>query len=192
MSTGIGTIWGSDLIGVVGSPEEGCVYGGENANREFQELSGCSEDPVPVSLRNGNCGHWLEACLLEEEMTPFTTPGPDRSSRITIASLEDLGYEVQYDQAEAFTRDDLNATCTCDERRRRLAPETLVDTTGQAKDETLQYAREAGMQFLVENALSRSANPDEEDVIYVGDKVVAVVIEEDGQIFDVTVHADSF
>lgn len=51
-------------------------------------------------------------------MTDGVTAGSNPLSRITIASLEDIGYpEVDYSTADAFELDDLHPDCQC---RRRL------------------------------------------------------------------------
>eukprot|EP00122_Pirum_gemmata_P007223 Pgem_evm1s6624 len=48
------------------------------------------------------CGHWDEQILGNEVMTPIIDDN-QVISNITIASLEDLGYIVDYSQAELIT-----------------------------------------------------------------------------------------
>ena len=60
---GIGTVWGN-----VGVPRSGCSstsYTGAAANREYQQLSGCSTSiPIETDGSPGTaCGHFDEACF---------------------------------------------------------------------------------------------------------------------------------
>ena len=50
-------------------------------------------------------------------MTPFIIAGvPNPLSRITIASLDELGYDVDYDQADAYPASLLDPSCSCNRR----------------------------------------------------------------------------
>lgn len=106
---GIGTIWSNKgfLVGcssTVNFPNP--VYTGENAQREFASLiDDITPQPVPVANRGGpgtRCGHWREDIFGNELMTGFLNPGTNPISRLTIAALEDLGYEVNYEAADAY------------------------------------------------------------------------------------------
>ena len=106
---GIGTTWSlsSFLIGcsdVINSPNP--LYTGANAQREFAALiNEQTPQPVPVANRGGpgtRCGHWREDVFGNELMTGFLNVGTNPLSRLTIATLEDLGYEVDYNAADAY------------------------------------------------------------------------------------------
>ena len=62
--------------------------------------------PVPVANTGGPGtaeGHWRENIFDHELMTGYAEDsGPMPLSRLTIAALEDLGYAVDYDQADDF------------------------------------------------------------------------------------------
>ncbi|NEP17536.1 MAG: hypothetical protein F6J97_11625 [Leptolyngbya sp. SIO4C1] len=102
---GIGTIWQSKgLLTGRGSPNP--IFTGMNAMREFAALIGApTPTPVPVANTGGagtRDGHWREAVFGSELMTGFLNPGSNPISRLTIASLEDLGYAVNYNAADPY------------------------------------------------------------------------------------------
>ena len=62
--------------------------------------------PVPVENLYGpgtRDGHWREAVMTNELMTGFITVGASPLSAITIGSLGDMGYNVNYTTAESYT-----------------------------------------------------------------------------------------
>lgn len=116
---GLGTLW--TLNNLQTSAEAGtatppCPYNANTkASAEYQAISGCTNVAVPVEFGGGpgtQCGHWEEDCLLDELMTGFST-GSLPLSRITVASLEDMGYVVNYDAADPYTAADMNPSCVC-------------------------------------------------------------------------------
>lgn len=102
---GIGTIWSQKGL-LVGRGSPNPRYTGMNAMREFAALIG-SNSPTPVVVANtGGAGtrdgHWREGVFGSELMTGFLNPGFNPLSRLTIASLEDLGYAVNYNAADPY------------------------------------------------------------------------------------------
>jgi hypothetical protein len=102
---GIGTIW--QALGLLeGAGTANPVFTGENAMREFADLIGADNPtPVPVANRGGpgtRDGHWREEVLANELMTGFLNPDSNPVSRVTIASVQDMGYEVDFAAAEEF------------------------------------------------------------------------------------------
>lgn len=76
------------------------------AMAEFAALLG-EEDPVPVPVANfGGPGtqdsHWREAVFVTELMSPFISGAGNPLSRMTAASLGDLGYQVDLEGAEPY------------------------------------------------------------------------------------------
>jgi hypothetical protein len=59
--------------------------------------------------------------------TGYLGAGASPLSRITVGTLQYLGYQVDYSKADAFTRSDLNSTCTCYIRRLRQKERSLLD-----------------------------------------------------------------
>lgn len=95
---GIGTYWGSAGADVVGTDAQGFpVYQGPLAIDVWQNEYGCVGTP-PIET-NGGAGtagsHWDEACFNTELMTGYTDVNMPLS-KMTAASLEDLGYTVDY------------------------------------------------------------------------------------------------
>ena len=111
---GIGTLWnsaGRALLTGAGTTNPRFV--GLNAVREWHALGGNNGVPVENCLdasgnRIAGCGagtedgHWREAVFGNELMTGYLNPGSDPLSRMTIGSLQDLGYAVDYSQADAY------------------------------------------------------------------------------------------
>ena len=89
-------------------------FAGEAAVEAFDELlDGTTYDgkTVPVENDTGKYGpggldaHWREAVFGTELLTPTisSTSASHPLSKVTIAALEDLGYRVDYTQAESYT-----------------------------------------------------------------------------------------
>jgi Leishmanolysin len=106
---GIGTLWENKKLvsGVseqIGSCGQNPRYIGVKGILEYRALSGPDADvPLENQFGPGSCeGHWREAVFKKELMTSFLNAGANPLSRLTIASMEDLGYTVSYNTAEAF------------------------------------------------------------------------------------------
>lgn len=103
---GIGSLWTLNEV-VDGDTLE---YIGQNALDVWTNDWGCDGSP-PVE-EDGGAGtagsHWDEDCLVDELMTGFAT-GLLPFSRLTIGSLEDMGYTVDYDAADEY--DGSDTTC---------------------------------------------------------------------------------
>ena len=101
---GIGTLWPYfDLLTGAGSANP--RYTGANATAEYNAIFGLNESGVPVE-NNGGQGtrdaHWRESVFDNEIMTGYLDSGVNPLSRITIASLEDMGYEVDLGAADFY------------------------------------------------------------------------------------------
>jgi hypothetical protein len=109
---GIGTLWKfKNLLSGAGSGGN-CgatpTYTGANAKTEFATLGGSGNIPVEGSSDGsgpGTCdSHWREATFDNELMTGYYNAGVTNPlSRMTIASLKDLGYEVSFATADPYT-----------------------------------------------------------------------------------------
>ncbi len=104
---GIGTLWSLlDLVRGLGTTDP--TFVGANAVREYQELSGTQAAAVPVEATGGAGtagGHWRESVFGAELMTGYAEPAgtPMPISQLTIGSLQDIGYAVNYDAADPYT-----------------------------------------------------------------------------------------
>jgi hypothetical protein len=102
---GIGTIWRQKgLLFRAGTANPRFL--GPNASHEFAALLGSgSATRVPVANENGpgtRDSHWRESVFGNELMTGFLSGSVRPLSRLTVASLADLGYQVNYDAADAY------------------------------------------------------------------------------------------
>lgn len=103
---GIGTLW-SPLNLLEGSGTENPVFIGAASMIEYGSLVGFNvPTKVPVANTGGagtREGHWRELTFDSELMTGFDDPGRNAMSRMTIASLQDLGYQVNLEAADAYS-----------------------------------------------------------------------------------------
>ena len=102
---GFGTNW--DELGLrQGAGTINPTFTGANAMREFATLSGgAATRAVPLANVGGpgtRDAHWREAVFGNELMTGFLNDGRNPLSRLTIAALADMGYEVSYASADAY------------------------------------------------------------------------------------------
>jgi len=102
---GIGTIWQSSglLTGFGGSNP---LFIGAAAVTEYNALFGTNVTGVPVESGGGPgtaYGHWSETVFENELMTGYLSGSTQPISRVTVASLQDLGYTVNLAAADAYT-----------------------------------------------------------------------------------------
>ena len=100
---GIGTIWeknGNSLIDRSTNTYKADSYAG----RAYGELTGTLQ-PTAVPVEAGSYGHWDENALQAELLTPYAESVGTKMplSEVTIASLRDLGWNVNYGAAENFS-----------------------------------------------------------------------------------------
>jgi hypothetical protein len=102
---GFGTIW--DRLGLrQGAGTINPIFTGANAMRAFGALQGLTT-PVPVPVANtGGPGtrdaHWRETVFGNELLTGFLNAGVNPISRMSIASFQDLGYQVNPAVADPY------------------------------------------------------------------------------------------
>jgi hypothetical protein len=103
---GIGTLWSrpqfSLLQGAGGSDPR---YTGRRARHGFVLGGGLTPESVPVENTGGpgtRDGHWREVILSNELMTGFVNSAGNPLSSITIGSLMDLGYQVNFGAADPY------------------------------------------------------------------------------------------
>ncbi|MFF8266170.1 leishmanolysin-related zinc metalloendopeptidase [Streptomyces sp. NPDC016562] len=101
---GIGTIW--ERFGLLKDfPGPNPTFVGPGAMKEFGTLIGAGPTPVPVANVGGAGsagGHWRERVFGNELMSPTIGGVGNPLSRLTVASLGDLGYEVDLEAAEPY------------------------------------------------------------------------------------------
>ncbi len=102
---GIGTIWqGLGLL--AGANTSDPRFLGPLATAEYNALTSGVATSVPVANTGGpgtRDGHWRESVFTNELMTGYVGPGQNLPlSRITVASLADLGYQVNMAAADPY------------------------------------------------------------------------------------------
>ena len=107
---GFGALWDSDQFGfdlIDGAGGDDPRYTGEEGVAEYQARTGAT-DSIPVENEGGEGSrdaHWRESVFGDELMTSsIAQPGTDNPfSSMTIASMADLGYEVDLSAADPGT-----------------------------------------------------------------------------------------
>ena len=102
---GIGTIWtDKDFLDDVDPSNP--TFVGLAAAREYGILRGSNQStPVPVENTGGagtRGSHWRETVFRDELMSGFIGQAGNPISRVTVGSLEDLGYVVDLQAAEPY------------------------------------------------------------------------------------------
>ena len=107
---GIGSIW-QDKGLLRGAATTNPTFAGAGAMAEYAALLGVSgARPVPVENTGGvgtRGAHWRETVFRNELMSGFIDAAGNPISRVTVASLADLGYQVDIDNAEPYALPDL-------------------------------------------------------------------------------------
>ena len=103
---GIGTIWRNKGL-LTGAGTNDPRFTGAGATAEYNRIFGRNESSVPVANTGGQGtrdGHWRESVFDNELMTGFINSGVSNPiSSVTVASLGDIGYEVDLSKADAYT-----------------------------------------------------------------------------------------
>jgi Leishmanolysin len=213
VTTGLGFNW--YYQGVSGSPAEKCPYTGIHANREYKAVSGCNAVPLEQEAAKAACNHWDEECLVDELMTGVLRRGSKPMlSRITVGSLQDLGYKVNYNKADKYGKANLGPGCTCPSTRRRrflahgdtlhlgqqLRPSsdrTSNNARLKISASAYQLAMEYGQALLAQRAAAahpanrhaqEKTTSSSDDAVYVGHKVVSVLVYDQDEVYGVVVH----
>jgi Leishmanolysin len=102
---GIGTLW--ELKGLLKRPgTANPTFAGAGAMEEYRALRGATRRRrVPVENTGGPGtadGHWRETVFRNELMSGFIAEPRNPLCRMTVASLGDLGYQVDVDAGESF------------------------------------------------------------------------------------------
>ncbi|TWT41476.1 Proprotein convertase P-domain protein [Thalassoglobus neptunius] len=103
---GIGTMWsGMGLVSGLGSSDP--IFTGTQARIAYGNLLGTGPQDVPVENAGGSGtrdAHWRESVFGTELMTGYLNSGvANPISSVTVASLADMGYEVDMAAADFYT-----------------------------------------------------------------------------------------
>ena len=100
---GFGTIW-QDLDLIMGMRGGDPFFTGNEAITQFFAIGGQAANPVPVENQGGGGTrdvHWRESVFGNELMTGFIDD-VNPVSKVTIGSMQDMGYEVNMDADDGF------------------------------------------------------------------------------------------
>jgi len=101
---GIGTVWTNKGF-LKGASTANPTFRGPRAMAEYGALKGTAAAAVPVENTGGpgtRNSHWRESVFRNELMTGFVGSAGNPLSRMTVASLQDLGYVVDLSAAEPY------------------------------------------------------------------------------------------
>jgi hypothetical protein len=122
---GVGTIWKLKTL-LLGENTSNPTFSGRAAFEEYVRLGGTeSAGQVPVENTGGPGtagGHWRESIFRNELMSGFIAGQNNPLSRLTVASLADLGYQVDLDAAEPYELPNLFALAESGELVAHTAP----------------------------------------------------------------------
>jgi Leishmanolysin len=104
---GFASLWSAKGL-LVNAGTVNVGFTGPQAVAAYNEIFGTTATAVPVESGGGAGtanGHWRETVFGNELMTGFVGPGLlNPLSRITIASMADLGYTVNFAAADPYTK----------------------------------------------------------------------------------------
>ena len=132
-------------------------------------------------------------------MTGFLFSSSLPLSRITIAALLDMGYDVDFAAADNFTAQDLGVCPPCSDRRRtidtayvgtkQLMGNNISSSREQLSESMREYATGYGQAILDEEALllGPRLNYERDGIGFAGSTVIAVVVRDGDAVFSVVV-----
>jgi hypothetical protein len=125
---GIGTVWTNKGL-LKGAGTTNPTFTGKGAMVEIGKLKGAGSTAVPVENTGGpgtQDSHWRETVFRNELMTGFVGASGNPMSRMTVASLADMGYVVDLNAAEPYGLPNLAALAESGELAAPLAPKGIM------------------------------------------------------------------
>lgn len=202
---GIGSVWRE--YNLINSETPQCVYPFNSAaSREYRFISGCTSRAVPIENRFGPgsaCSHWANDCFQGREVMASisTESGLTPVSLITIGTLDDMGYAVDYNRRDFLSPFDLSSSCRCVRRNLQAGeegPEEEEDealartiTEHEISQELFEEARRVGLELLNQNSLLYPLQASNGRVTQPGTNVLVLVRDPNtGSIHEVIVTND--
>lgn len=155
----------------------------------------CNPNQSPLTALTLCTRHWDEWCLDNELMTGKLNSGETNPlSRVTVASFQDIGYDVNITAADMFS-----PRCRCPHQTQVLAnsdqaqfPPSSNTSSPYVKlrDDLWLDAMKIGQDILYNSRRSNfgaRAAKKRSSVSYVGDVMLSVIVEQDGEYFGVKV-----
>jgi hypothetical protein len=145
---GIGTIW-DDRGMLSGAGGNNPIFVGARATAAYNQLFGTSASGVPVENTGGSGtrdSHWRDSAFTNELMTGWAGPGTNLPlSVITVGSLADIGYTVNYAAADTYVRS-LSTSALASIASARQGTATLLatdDATANSAFQSMEVASTA-------------------------------------------------
>ena len=114
-------------------------------------------------------------------------------SKLTIATLADIGYSVDYTQAEPYDGDSMNnnvsGCCKPSGTRKQLRQLQSINSRKPLSPGGKAEANAYGRKILKERDLPPGLERETDGALYVGDMFVSVLVEENGEVYEVNVEA---
>jgi Leishmanolysin len=123
---GIGTVW-EDKGLLKGAGGSNPTFAGPKAMKEYKVLRNATGQAKRVPVENqGGVGtadsHWRETIFRNELMSGWVESAGNPLSRMTVASLADIGYTVDLDAAEPYALADLMSIAEAGPMITHIAP----------------------------------------------------------------------
>lgn len=186
---GIGPLWRSRgltvNLGTYANSE--WVYVGTHACNEWRNVTNCTGCPPVENHGSLEPGHWDESGMEHELMTGLAEPdgAPNPLSRISLGSLEDLGYTVDYSMADEYSFE--NLSCPGDnEANRYLRKPAKPQLSMEGKKIAQHYG-----ENLLERGRNRKPDTIGGDLVYTADQHISVIYQENDAIFFVDVETQN-
>jgi PKD repeat protein len=101
---GFGTEWSDGRQLLQGAGTSDPRYVGDRATAEYHALGGVGTVPVENLGGDGTAdAHWRESVFGNELMTGFINSGSNPLSKVSVASMADLGYQVSLADADSYS-----------------------------------------------------------------------------------------
>lgn len=105
---GIGTLWNFNRSLLIGAGGSDPFFQGTAGRAQFTALNTVTYSGLAVPVENTGGGgtrdsHWRESVLRNELMTGFLNRGSNPLSRISVGSLQDIGYTVNLAAADGYS-----------------------------------------------------------------------------------------
>ncbi len=187
---GIGTLFSRN--GLHSGRPTSDSYTGANAEAEWQKLCPGGRLPIETDGSPGTAGgHWDESCLRGELMTGYLSSNAMQLSRISIASLKDMGYGVDMSAADEYTTANLgDCGIYCPRQPRNLRQSPYDKRKERVSEEGHREILAAAAKELQRH---RTETPTElpEGLVYVAAESISVFIRDfDGFIKEESVTFD--
>lgn len=111
---------------------------------------------------------------------------PYQLSRITVAAMQDIGYEVDLSAADPYTSANMDASCVCNNGRHADKTEVHPALSDELREEATAYGKRVLTRKHKDRQRRLRKNPglkDEEYAQggnYVGDQVMFLLVRENG------------